>query len=185
LAWTAGFASLSAAVPAGRGRPLLRAVAPVSAIGFLIGPTFAGVLASRFGMVAPFAVLAGLLAITLGALGRARVPESCGDRPEPLRRTFVLGGAGAGAAVQGFTLLIIGLMNVVWEGSLPRRAPAAAAAGERWVYVALVASSLLAGVWMLAGEPRCVTLWTFACQTEGDTKSYPRGNAPGFPRRAS
>ncbi len=120
--WTTGLAWLAEGAPAGAPRRIGMTVT-ASAVGSTVGPTLAGVLASRFGFATPFLVAGGVSAVVTVALvarsrplPRAHDAEVTGSAPAAtggrgtagaLRRPSVLAGAltlalsgGVGALMQ-------------------------------------------------------------------------------------
>ena len=120
--WTTGLAWLAEGSAAGAPRRLGMTVT-ASAVGSTVGPTLAGVLASRFGFAMPFLVAGGIsAAVTVALVARSRpvprpqttagtpsVPAATGGRAAlgALRRPSVLAGAltlalsgGVGALMQ-------------------------------------------------------------------------------------
>jgi MFS family permease len=95
--WTAGLAWISDARarrgPAGLGVPIT-----VAGFGIMVGPAFAGIMADRFGVRAPFIVLAVAIGATTFALRGERVDTRYGHEPlahtlrQAVRDPVLLGG---------------------------------------------------------------------------------------------
>ena len=117
MIWTAGLAWLSDASPPARRPAALAACMTVAGAGAVLGPTFAGVLADRFGVATPFLIAAVSSAVILAALlwiepARAGLPERTdliGAARALVRDRWILGAL----AIMGFAGIVASAVNLL------------------------------------------------------------------------
>jgi MFS family permease len=114
--WTAGIAWISNTSSEHQRSSALGVPTLVSGVGIMLGPGFAGLLASGFGVRVPFLVLAGAAALVTVALLRESGPETA-YRHEPLLQTL------RGAYAAALLLVITGTSAAAIIAFLLLRAP--------------------------------------------------------------
>jgi predicted MFS family arabinose efflux permease len=84
ISWTAGLAWLSGARPGGGSHHALGATVTSAGAGTVVAPAFAGLVAQRFGLAAPFAIAGAMAAAVTAVLVTAPAgarPETAEERP--------------------------------------------------------------------------------------------------------
>jgi len=133
LLWTAGLAWLVEAMPPPRQSRALSSTVTVSAVGAVIGPTFAGFVAQHLGLEAPFAAAAAALGLVTAALLVVPAVERPARKPEPfltdilaVRKQPLIVGAMVVLALSG---LSSGAVNLLVPLQLERNGLSAAEVG--------------------------------------------------------
>jgi len=117
MIWTAGLAWLSDSTPSARRAGALASCMTVAGAGAVAGPTFAGVLADRFGVATPFIIAAAVSAVIAALLLRITPGQSSArERTDLLaaaraarRDRWILGGV----AIMAFTGIVASAVNLL------------------------------------------------------------------------
>jgi MFS family permease len=140
--WTTGLAWLSELTGEGESRALSLTVT-TAGLGNVAGPAFAGVLVQRYGLAAPFAVLAAVTAALTVALAAGRAEGGRTAPPaEPtgraLRIAFTDRRVGASLALMGLGGLLGGAVNLLVPLQLHRNGMATASIGVAFAVSAVL-----------------------------------------------
>jgi MFS family permease len=112
--------------------------------GFLLGPPIGAVLASWFGLRAPFFLLAALLACAVPTVARMHVPAVAGDSPRRALRILLRSRGLRAGLLLGATLYVpIGVYDSLWARFLEDR-------GATRLFVALSLTIFAAPISLLA-----------------------------------
>ena len=150
MIWTAGLAWLSDSAPPARRAGALAACMTVAGAGAVAGPTFAGVLADRFGVASPFVIAAVASAVILAVLLRIEPGHAAEHERTDLlaaaraagRDRWILGGV----AIMGFAGIVASAVNLLVPLRLGENGLSATTIGLAFSGAACVFTILSAGL---------------------------------------